>query len=44
MSNWRICTKAWNKDNLAGKIPAWLKGANEEASENPPPLVEKGLQ
>jgi len=31
----------WDKDKLAGKIPAWLKGANQEVSENPPPLVEK---
>jgi len=32
--------EAWDKDKLAGKIPAWLKGANQEVSENPPPLVE----
>jgi len=34
--------EAWDKDKLAGKIPVWLKGANQEVSENPPPLVEKG--
>jgi len=41
MPNWNLHKEVWDKDKLAGKIPAWLKGANQEVSENPPPLVEK---